>query len=246
QVLYPTPDTRNYRVSIHQSAYREEVSLKARALPSRMSHWILELDRPAERYYAAATPSNQRTSRSQAPTGPQYHLVIFSTESYKEALSIKDAYAREYRDVQILPKSSNGYYRVSLYQSENQSRLTQIARARGRQGKKEGWILTPDMQDPSSTSQNQRLAAPSQAEYHLIFGSFADLNQALRRRDVLRASGYPNATIIYPSPTSNRYRISVYSSKNPYWVENLKKQFFSQEAWILKTSPTDSSDLATN
>ena len=250
EVLYPTPDTKNYRVSVHQANYREAVSIKARSLPSSMPNWILELPQPAQNYYASQTPPNGSNFRTQESTGPFYYLIIYSTDSYKDAVAVKDAYAAEYSGTQILPKAANGYYRVSLYQSENQGRLSQIARARARQGKKEGWILTPDMQDNGGISQNQnkRLAPQAKAytQYHLIFGSFDNLDQALQRRDILRSSGYTDARIIYPTPSSNRYRISVYSSTNPYWVENLKKQFFSQEAWILPTSIDDTRNFAQN
>ncbi|MEL6698797.1 MAG: hypothetical protein AAFP89_21310 [Bacteroidota bacterium] len=250
EVLYPTPDTKNYRVSVYQASYREAVSIKARTLPSSMPNWILELPQPAQNYYAIQTPPNGSNFRTQEPKGPSYYLIIYSTDAYKDAVAVKDAYASAYRDAQVLPKATNGYYRVSLYQSENQGRLTQIVRARARQGKKEGWILTPDMQDDGGITQNQnkRLAPQVKAnkQYHLIFGSFDNLDQALQRRDILRSSGYTDARIIYPTPSSNRYRISVYSSTNPYWVENLKKQFFSQEAWILPTSIEDISNFAKN
>ncbi|MEO1417709.1 MAG: hypothetical protein AAFW00_20665 [Bacteroidota bacterium] len=248
EVLYPTPDTKNYRVSVHQAGYREAVSLKARTLPSSMPNWILELAQPAQNYYASPTPPRGSNFRTQESTGPFFYLIIYSTDSYKDAVAVKEAYANEYRDTQVLPKAANGYYRVSLYQSENQGRLTQIARARARQGKKEGWILTPDMQDNGGITQNQnkRLAPQTNTQYHLIFGSFNNLDQALQRRDILRSSGYTDARIIYPTPSSNRYRISVYSSTNPYWVENLKKQFFSQEAWILPTSIDGTDNFAQN
>lgn len=229
-LLFPTTDSKYYRVSIYQSFDRSEVqsyaaSQKARKKPAG---WVLALgDEQA--------PSNTANARMAAPVkGTEssdeisaFHLVVGSFDEYAQADALVMALAQEqYEPYVIFPAKEGDKFRVSVYSSDSRREIEGYASMMKKRGKEKGWIY--EETDPApNTLASARVATrggDDLADYHLIGGSFKSYEQALVFADEMKTDGH-TALVLFPQVTkSDRFRVSIYQSDSQNAVSRYRKQ----------------------
>lgn len=257
-ILFPTLDSKNYRVSVHHSSTKTEVQsylnqLKKAGIDAK-KFWIL-----------TQTPSGAATSAAAAATSPQvrvsdgslrgagtFHLISGSFQQFAKAQEAETAMeAQGFQADVLFPDSKDGSYRVSIYRSPNRKEVETYSSMLKKRGKNPGWILMDDgstsavarISDEASTSKRIVLgpkagtstAAPAQSAavanvtYHLIGGSFKKFNQANTYSESLKAQGF-DPLIMFPEPgVSSSFRVSAYRSNNKAQVSAFQRNAEAQK-----------------
>ncbi|MEM6343545.1 MAG: SPOR domain-containing protein [Bacteroidota bacterium] len=231
-ILFPSGDSKYYRVSIYQSFDRSEVktfadSQKARKKPTG---WILTLGEESPTSTTAnarlaAPAATSTTAKSNEVSA--FHLVVGSFDDYAQADALVMALAQEqYEPYVIFPTKEGEKFRVSVYSSDSRREIEGYASMMKKRGKEKGWIY--EEKDPApNTLASARVATrggDDLADFHLIGGSFKSYEQALVFADEMKAAGH-KAVVLFPQVTkSNSFRVSIYQSDSQMAVSRYRKQ----------------------
>ncbi|MEM7658682.1 MAG: SPOR domain-containing protein [Bacteroidota bacterium] len=164
-VLFPTLDSKNYRVSVYHSANKGDVQgywtqLKKAGINAK-SFWILTQQPVGATATAVGTAPQVRVADGSLRGAGTYHLISGSFQQYDKAEEAKAAMAAQGFNSNVLfPDSKDGSYRVSIYRSPNRKEVETYSSMLKKRGKNPGWILLDDG-TVSSTSSVARVSNTS-------------------------------------------------------------------------------------
>ena len=160
QILAPAKAGANYRVSIYQSDNRAEIDMFAQRLKQQgaRSYWILALDEQA----AARTHARMSAGGLSNPDEATYHVIMGSYDDFTTANDAVDAYkAKGFEPYIVFPQNSGGWYRVSVFRSQEKAEVAEYQSLLSKRGKDKGWILEESAASVASGSASTSLAPAS-------------------------------------------------------------------------------------
>jgi hypothetical protein len=255
-ILFPTLDSKNYRVSVYHSSTKAEIQnylnqLKKAGIDAK-KFWILTQTPVGGVIAPAATTAPQvRVADGSLRGAGTFHLISGSFQQFAKAQEAELAMeAQGFQADVLFPDSKDGSYRVSIYRSPNRKEVETYSSMLKKRGKNPGWIFLDDgsakavarISDEAASSKRIVLgpqagtsAAPAQSAavanvtYHLIGGSFKKFNQANTYSEELKAKGL-DPLIIFPEPgVSSSFRVSAYRSNNKAQVTAFQKNAEAQK-----------------
>lgn len=232
-VLFPSDDSKHYRVSIYHSLDQNEVRQFASQAKKqgKPSGWVLTLTDPSSASIAAVKGSTSATARTAAPTPTtpgNYHLIVGSFAEFDQADALVMSLAQQgYEPYVIFPQGSEKAFRVSVYNSQDRGEIEAYTAMMKKRGKEKGWIYEEKDPAPNTLATNFRVATrggDAVETFHLIGGSFQRYDQASAYAEEARKTGH-SPTILFPNMTgSDRYRVSLYSSDKKAEITRYRKQ----------------------
>jgi cell division septation protein DedD len=253
-LIFPSKTSERYRVSVFQSANREEVETYQKNLKRKgrgKNFWILSYAPEGDQAQVTNMRTAQKESMPNDGSGNTYHLIVGSFDNLTAAdRSVLALEEQGYEPYVLVPGGEMDKYRVSVYRSMDREEIETYGKLLRKRGKKDGWIyeeeegtITNFSQVGTAESNNARLepgekkatATPSDQTFHLIAGSFASFDQASDFADLMRTKGY-NPFIMFPEDGNGQsWRVSVYQSTMRGRVETFKQKLGKQgtNGWIL-------------
>lgn len=192
--------------------------------------------------------------------GSYYHLIAGSYKNFNAASESAQALkAKKYNPLILFPSGDTEHFRVSIYHSldkqEVQGYVSQLKKAGI--NSKSFWILT--QQDPAGTvsqgvsRSNSKLPGTNTnigdgTNFHLISGTYQQFENANQAVTALQTQGF-EPYIIFPTLSTNSYRVSVYASNNRKEVEsysNMLKKRGKNPGWIYAEEPGVTTSLGSS